>query len=688
MPFTVAEFLANVKRLMARGVKNRIGTADMYLRTLAKCTGNLCPTERSRYSGTEFEKRLKEAAQIPVYGNDLMPYTSFVKSGLKATDTEGGSKLAPLCRIEGVYTSTKRDRDRDILEAGGCEVDKQMPVLWQHDPTAPIGAHREIITQDKSRVIGAYEIADTPLGADAAYLAEFGALRHSHGFRPKEFEPITEKDGGHEVITGFHVTAFEMMEISLVSVPSNTDAVITGLSRGKLKSPIAKSWAGALESKRSKYYRTGFGVMALRPAKAGSAATVVAMKRAPVTGVKRKPKSRKDAAETEAAIAEVCAKIVHSGDYGLCFYRPAQDEAMVELWWTMADADTPENTNEAGEPYTSADDIKAMLGAVNGVASVRVEAESNPPFGEGWRQVYPDVRDWNDEQSAQQSSDGATSDPPAPASGSDDGTGKRGKPSGKKDDGGTPVVGSFEHVAERVASVAADYLAQNGVEVPEGYTVSVEATYPDSVILCVGMGEPGEQTDKRHYQVSYTADEAGNVTLSGAPVLVELQTVIADGTAPAATDPPAPAPSAGSDPAPTGDDGKSKKTVRKWVPVKRQKKLTKKDTNLLGEAKEHLDEALTREMPRTCKTLVQRAADLIGDVVKSDGTDSDAPADQMTEGAGEMGPAERGLWVLCQKAMNDKTASSTAKAALLSELATQLEAGDVARLLATLNPKA
>lgn len=685
MPFTLAEFLANVKRLLARGHKNRIGTADTYLRTLAKCSGNLCPVDRARYQGEEFAKRLKEAAAVPVYGNDCMPFTSFTKSGLKAKDDGSpGSKLVPLARVEGVYTSTKEDRDRDILEAAGCEVDGQMPVLWQHDPTAPIGAHREILSQDKGRVIGVYEIADTPLGADAAYLAEFGALRHSHGFRPKEFEPITEKDGTHEIVTGFHVTKFEMMEISLVSVPSNTDAVITGLSRGKLKSPVAKSWAGTLEAKRSKYYRTGFGVLALRPVKAGSAATVVGIKRVPVTGVKRKPKPRKDAAETEKALAEACAKIVHSGDYGLCFYRPAQDEAMVEVWWTAADSDTPDNADESGQPFTSADEVKALLGAINGVAAVQVEAEANPPFGEGWRQVYPDVRDWNDEQSAQQTQEPA-SDATAPAA-ADDATGKGKKPAGKKGDGGTPVVGSFEHVAERVAGMASEYLGKNGVEIPEGYTVSVEATYPDSVILCVGMGEPGEQTDKRFYQVSYSADDAGKVTLTGAPVLVELQTVVADsGTAPAASEPvagdAAAAPAAGDNAA-----DKGKKPVRKWLPVKTKGKLTKKDTSLLNEAREHLDDAMSRDgMPTVCKTLVRRASDLINDVCKSDGTDADAPADQLTEGAGEMGAGERSLWKLCQKAMNDRTASNTAKAALLSELATQLEAGDVARLLGSLS---
>lgn len=703
MKLSLAEFLAHVKRISAKHSKDRISTADRYLVTLGKCTGGLCPTDRARYAGAEWEKRVKEAAQLPVYHNDRMNFLAFVKSGLKASDADTAANpkaLAPVAEFEAVYTSTKEDRDRDILEAGGAELDARMPLLWQHDPTAPIGAHRETIAQDKHKVIGKSAIADIPLGRDAAYLAEFGALRISHGFKPKEFEPITEKSGSHEIVTGFHVTKYEMMEVSLVSVPSNTDAVIQAFSRGKLTSPLAKSWGKTLDESRQRVFTTGFGVKAL---KLPTGRTVVGIKRAAPTGKVKALVARKDAADFEKSLAEACANVVHSGDYGLCFYKAGETADTFAVWWTMGDADTPDQSNEEGQAFTSADDVKALLGAVPGVASVEIGPEANPPMNEGWREVYPEVRDWTDTDAdkPQPATDGAApaqSSEPAPEG--DEGKGKKPK---KKD--GTPVAGSAEHVAQVLAESVGPYLSANGVQMEEGAEVAVQATYPDSVIVRVGAEGDGAV----FFRVGYSVGADGNPTLSGTPEQVELQTVVTDAPKPDA--PAADAPNAGDsgdpadgridgsdDPAnaastkPTGTRCGKKKPLPKWVPVSKVKgRLGKKDTSLLKEAQEHLEDAITRDgMPGVCKTLVKRGADLIGDVLKSDGTNQDqGQPDTGTAGDAPTAPAvlnaeERSLWTLIIKGMKSGQMSKTALAALMNELAMKLEGSDVAKLLETL----
>lgn len=709
---SLAEFLVHVKRLAMKSGRERIKTADVYLSTLAKCSGGLCPTDRARFQGDEFAKRLKQAAQVPVYQNDRMGFLGFTKSGLKADDATAGatgSKLAPVAEFEAIYTSTKEDRDRDILEAAGCEVDAKMPLLWQHDATAPIGAHREIVSQDKNKVIGKSAIADTVLGRDAAYLAEFGALRISHGFKPKEFEPITEKDGTHEIVTGFHVTRYEMMEVSLVSVPSNTDAVIQAFSRGKLASPLAKSWGASLNQHRSKFYTTGFGAPAM---KLPAGRTVVGIKRAQPTGKKKPLVPRKDAAELEKSLADVCGAIVHSGDYGLCFYKAGETEGTFAVWWTMGDADTPDQSNEEGTPYTSADDIKAALGAVPGVASVEIGSEANPPLDEGWREVYPEVRDWTSDgaDKPQPATDGAapaqSSEGDSGATGDDEGKSGKGASKGKKTGSkeGTPVAGSAEHIAETLGASIGQYLASNGVAVEDGAEVVIQATYPDNVIARVGAEGDGAL----FYRVSYTTDGDGNPTLTGAPEQVELQTVVA-GDAPASgsssdsssgdsgSGASGDAGGASGDASGTPADGatshkpgsKSKKPLPKWVPVKGTKgKLGKKDTSLLQEAKEHLEDAMSRDgMPTVCKTLVKRGADLIGDVLKSDGVGTDDKPETPVDGtAGEVldEPSERSLWQLIVKSVKSKNMSKTALAALLTELAMKLESSDVSKLLATL----
>ena len=147
-----------------------------------------------------------------------------------------------IAEFDAVITSSREDRDGDVMEAKGANVDPKMPLLWQHDPQQPIGRFKGVTDRDNERVVGRFALADTELGRDALTLLKLGALRISHGFRPLEFEPRKSSNG-------FHVKAFEVVEASLVSVPANTDAVVTALNTGKFHSPVIKSWAASLQTK-------------------------------------------------------------------------------------------------------------------------------------------------------------------------------------------------------------------------------------------------------------------------------------------------------------------------------------------------------------------------------------------------------------------------------------------------------
>jgi rRNA-processing protein FCF1 len=81
------------------------------------------------------------------------------------------------------------------------------------------------------------------LTADAAKLIEADVLRFSHGFRTLDWEDRFDKSGAW---LGFDIKSFEIMEESLVSVPSNIDAEIEMYSRDKLKSALMKSHAKLL----------------------------------------------------------------------------------------------------------------------------------------------------------------------------------------------------------------------------------------------------------------------------------------------------------------------------------------------------------------------------------------------------------------------------------------------------------
>lgn len=188
-----------------------------------------------------------DPSQIRLLGADIADVEAFVKSLKTPTPSS-------ILDFECIITSTKQDHDGDILETDGADLDPAMPLLWQHIPMQPIGKFVAETKRTKKNVKGHFAIADIPLGRDAAVLVEFGALRISHGFKPLKYEPLerTKKDEEQGTYPGYHVLRFKVLETSLVSVPSNDDAVITATMREKLTHPLVKAWGKQLFDLRVK----------------------------------------------------------------------------------------------------------------------------------------------------------------------------------------------------------------------------------------------------------------------------------------------------------------------------------------------------------------------------------------------------------------------------------------------------
>lgn len=262
----VADILAKIKKRRSRHAG--IGIASDYVSTIGACFGQE-GAERFFGMGSDrqWAEALKDSQGKLVYRDDDMKVIE-VKSNLAAASKQrkyptrkpgrkdegedGNTGLTPgaCMEFDCVLTTAKRDRDRDILEPGGARVDPYMPLLWQHVPMSPIGKMLKVVSQDENEVIVRCAIADNAFGRDVAQLVEFGALRISHGFVPTKFEPIEEDENADPWMQGWHVLEFDVLEVSVVSIPSNTDAVITGFSRGKLHHPLVKSWAQAVSQKR------------------------------------------------------------------------------------------------------------------------------------------------------------------------------------------------------------------------------------------------------------------------------------------------------------------------------------------------------------------------------------------------------------------------------------------------------
>lgn len=224
-----------------------ITTAEPYVRSVLQLESAGCKTGRTEPA----EAMLKDAA-----GKLCAAFPEMVVEKL-ATVAEsdaiglGGTQPPPktLMLIRHVLTTDREDRDGDILRTAGAALDPKAPLLWQHQPFLPIGRVMRTVEHTASKLTVVSALLDlNELTSDVAKLIEADALRFSHGFRVLDYEPRKSADGTEG--DGFEVTKFEILEASLVSVPSNIDAEIELYSRGRLESDLAKAHARQFLSER------------------------------------------------------------------------------------------------------------------------------------------------------------------------------------------------------------------------------------------------------------------------------------------------------------------------------------------------------------------------------------------------------------------------------------------------------
>ena len=128
--------------------------------------------------------------------------------------------------IEVIASTGAVDRMGDVLVPVGAQLAnyrKNPVVLAQHDATAPIARCSTIGLQGDrivARVLfpdaGVNALSDQYLGLAKAGV--IGAV--SVGFMPLAAEPLRETGG-------LRYTAWELLELSLVSIPANSEAVVT-----------------------------------------------------------------------------------------------------------------------------------------------------------------------------------------------------------------------------------------------------------------------------------------------------------------------------------------------------------------------------------------------------------------------------------------------------------------------------
>ncbi len=220
-----------------------VTTADVYVRDAltgpnrAKCPSRLLNGVDASQLVKDAENKLVNCDPNATVTDIKSPTDSSLPDHIKAPKNT-------LMVFRNIITTPREDRDGDLLLTRGAMPDPKMPLLWQHLPVMPLGKMLAVDRHDDDMLRVWTALLDLNESTeDAAKLIEADALRISHGFAPLEFEERLDKSGD---FSGFLFHKYEIMEESLVSVPSNVDAVISTYSRNGLKSALFKRWGQRL----------------------------------------------------------------------------------------------------------------------------------------------------------------------------------------------------------------------------------------------------------------------------------------------------------------------------------------------------------------------------------------------------------------------------------------------------------
>jgi HK97 family phage prohead protease len=128
--------------------------------------------------------------------------------------------------VSGYASTFDRDLGDDVVVPGAFQkslsTGRPVRFLFGHDHRQPIGKTLEL-KEDERGLFGRFAISKTSLGADVRTLLRDGAIdSFSIGYLPKEAE-VDKKAGVRKL------KEVELIEVSVVSIPMNPAALVTGV---------------------------------------------------------------------------------------------------------------------------------------------------------------------------------------------------------------------------------------------------------------------------------------------------------------------------------------------------------------------------------------------------------------------------------------------------------------------------
>jgi HK97 family phage major capsid protein/HK97 family phage prohead protease len=132
--------------------------------------------------------------------------------------------------IRGIATTPSPDRMGDVVEPLGVSFKNPMPLLWQHNHNQPVGTVKfDKPTKDgitfEASVAKIDEAGTLKDRVDEAWQSVKAGLVSAVSIGFRSLEHAVMKDGGWRFIKS------EVLELSLVTIPANSDATITAIKK-------------------------------------------------------------------------------------------------------------------------------------------------------------------------------------------------------------------------------------------------------------------------------------------------------------------------------------------------------------------------------------------------------------------------------------------------------------------------
>lgn len=173
------------------------------------------------------------------------------------TKTLAASAVRTAKGFTATITTETIDRDGEVLVASGMnskEFDRNPVVLWMHDHTLPVGKVTKIRRASGS-ISADVEFAPRPEGYIGEWFPDYIAGLVGAGVISAVSVGFMETDGGTRLPTKADIgkygdgirrvfSRWKLLELSVVSVPANADALISAVHKGLVTPDAAKRWGG------------------------------------------------------------------------------------------------------------------------------------------------------------------------------------------------------------------------------------------------------------------------------------------------------------------------------------------------------------------------------------------------------------------------------------------------------------